>query len=77
MSELRIPTVLAVGLWFAGALAVGTYTWIAIKETASASNTIFANAMIAEGQLVANTGGMLAAQAAAKSLERGKFKPSK
>jgi hypothetical protein len=33
--EPKIPTFVAVGFWVASALAVGTFTWIAVKETAS------------------------------------------
>ena len=80
MSEIRIPTVVAVTAWIASALAVASYTYIAFKETASD--------LEAMGMTVTTGGGLLAASAEViaadsvtskpqKPLNREKFKPSR
>lgn len=75
MGDFRIPTVLAVGLWSASALAVLTYTYIAFSETATDLEKL---GMAAEGGLIGSAA-VLAAEgvgAPEKKLERGKFNPS-
>jgi len=75
MGEIRIPTVLAVGLWAASALAVLTYTTIAFKETSTDLEGVLA---FGGNPLVAGATAMAAEEIAPpqKQLDRGHFKPS-
>lgn len=76
--EVRVPTVLAVGLWVASGLAVMTYTFVAFKETATGAEA--AGLSIAEigagatNPLVASAA-VLAAEEVEKQVkpERNKF----
>lgn len=68
MPELRIPTVVAVGLWAASGLAVLTYTYIAFKETATDAERIL---QIAASPLIANEA-LLAAEGVTSELEKPK-----
>lgn len=39
MGEPKIPVFVAVGFWFASALAVASYTYVAFKETANGAES--------------------------------------
>jgi hypothetical protein len=76
---MKIPTVLAVGVWAASGLAVLTYTYIAFKETA---NGLESGAMVLGGNAInplISSAAILASEEVAppeKQLERNRFTKS-
>lgn len=79
MTELRIPTIVAVTAWVASAMAVASYTWIAFKETATDLEGAGMAVGAATNPLVASTD-VLSAEVAGKPqkpLDRERFKPSR
>jgi hypothetical protein len=78
VNEPKIPVFLAVGFWSASALAVLSYTYIALRETANGGLENFA----VQGGIVPTevaVGGVLSAELTpqpAKPLNRNKFTPS-
>lgn len=65
----KVPVFVAVGFWFASALAVASYTWIAVKETANGLEAGALDVVGAENPLIASAD-VIAAEVGPKQSKR-------